>query len=226
MGRGTIPSNVCGTTATLGYASLELLGPGCLNTAGTEEFTPAGVDVMVNGIEIDPGPSGQLMLDSSAGMLTSTGPVTLKLGCSSCGQPQVAFDPHAISWRVVPNPGEAQIPVGGPGTFQLPTGSTLLQLPALSENSIYLMGGGQSTMSFQVAVPFLGLASGGGVTASTQVLSSNAGGAQFNGLSATIAFVSFPKNTRARRYRRSSDSQARCRSRCRPTPGRSASTWT
>ena len=196
LGRGTIPSNVCATTATLGYASLELLGSGCITTGGPARTTPAGVDVMVNGIEIDPGPSGQLTLDSSLGLLISTGPVTLKLGCSSCGQPQVAFEPQAIEWRVVPNPGETQIAVGGPGTFQLPTGSTLLQLPALSENSIYLMSGGQSTMSFEVDVPLVGLRSLGGVAASTQVLSSNAGGAQFNGLSATIAVTTVPSATK------------------------------
>jgi hypothetical protein len=193
LGRGTIPSNVCATTATLGYASLELLGPGCITTAGPAQTTPMGVDVMVNGIEIDPGSSGELTLDSATGQLISTGPVTLKLGCSSCGQPQVAFSPQAIEWRVVPNPGETQIGVGGPGTFQLPSGSTLLQLPALSENSIDLMSGGQSTMSFEVGVPLPSLGSLGVVTASTQVLSSNTGGAQFNGLSAMIAVTNLFK---------------------------------
>ena len=195
LGHGTIPSNVCATTATLGYASLKLLGSGCITSSGPAQITPMGTNVIVDGIEVDPGSSGELALDSSTGLLTSTGPVTVKLGCSSCGQPQVAFQPRAIEWRVVPNPGETQIPVAGPSTFQLPSGSTLLQLPALSENSIDLMNGGQSTMSFKVSVPLIGLRSLGGVTASTQVLSSNAGGAQFNGLSATIALTTVPSGT-------------------------------
>jgi hypothetical protein len=194
--QGTIPaqSGTCNILGTLGFARLQTLQGGCVTTNGTQQTTDPGVPVIVNGLELDPASGVSMTLDSATGMLTSNGDVGLKLG--SRAQHQTAFKPKPINWRVIPNPGEASIDEGSPGRFEVTVGGLLLDLPALSLDSIKLTDG-QSNVSFTVGLPLPALAkfAGGVIKATATMLSDNAGGARFDGLDAEIGASEKPELT-------------------------------
>lgn len=195
-GQGTIPaaSSSCPVIATLGFAKLQLLGSGCVTTNGTRQTTPPGVPVVVNGLELHPDPTVSLTLDSAGGTLSSGGGnVTMDLGCARCGQHQTQFKPQPISWRVVPNPGEASIDEGSTGRFAVPIGGLLLNLPLLSLNTIKLTQD-QSNVSFTVGVPIPSIAKFfGTIKATATMLSDNVTGARFDGLDAEIGASQKPE---------------------------------
>ncbi len=194
VGTTTIPAAVCNTSVTVGLAQAQLLGPGCLVTNGSQTITPAGVPVLVNGLELHPAFGVSLTLDSSTGTLSSgSGNVSIDLGESSLGQHQTTFVAAPIRWRIAPNPGETSIDEGAPGKFDVSPNQTLNDLATLSENGITLMQG-SSDMSFTVAVPIPGIAKYFGVIgASTTIRSTNSGGAHFDGLDAIISLTQKPE---------------------------------
>jgi hypothetical protein len=193
-GTTTIAAAVCNTSVTVGFAQAQLLGAGCIATNGSQSITPAGIPVLVNGLELHPAFGVSLTLDSSAGTLSSGGGnVAIDLGESSLGQHQTSFVAAPVKWRIAPNPGESSINEGAPGDFDVSPNQTLNELATLSENGITLMQG-SSDMSFTVAVPIPGIAKYFGVIdASTTILSTNSGGAHFDGLDAIISLTQKPE---------------------------------
>ena len=190
----TIPSAACTTSVTVGFAQAQLLGGGCIQIDGSQDVTPAGIPVLVNGLELHPAAGVSLTLDNTAGTLSSGGGnVTIDLGESSLGQHQTTFVAAPIKWRIAPNPGETSIDEGSPGDFDVSPSQTLDDLVTLSENGVTLMQG-SSDMRFTVAVPIPAIAKYfGAIDASTTILSTNPGGARFDGLDATIALTQKPE---------------------------------
>ena len=178
----------CTTQASAGYAQLKLVGAGCITASGTTQITPAGVVVLVDGLEVHPSAGVSLRLDSATGRLSSGGgQVTIDVGVASLHQTQLGLQPHAIDWRVRANPGEQTI---DEGSFQGAGAARLLSLPVLSGIEIKLASGTSDT-NFTVQVP-LGIPQFNGVRATTTVTSDNAAGAQFNGLDAQIKLFNVP----------------------------------
>jgi hypothetical protein len=194
VGTTIIPATGCTTSVTVGFAQAQLLGGGCIATNGSQLITPPGVPVLVNGLELHPASGVSLTFDSAAGTLSSGGGnVTIDLGESSLGQHQTTFVAAPVKWRIAPNPGETSINEGAPGDFDVSPNQTLNDLATLSENGITLMQG-SSDMNFTVAVPIPGIARYFGlIYASTTILSTNSGGARFDGLDAIISLTQKPE---------------------------------
>jgi hypothetical protein len=190
----TIPAAACTTSVTVGFAQAQLLGGGCIQINGSQDVTPAGIPVLVNGLELHPASGVSLTLDNTAGTLSSDGGnVAIDLGESSLGQHQTTFVAAPVKWRIAPNPGETSINEGAPGDFDVSPNQTLDDLATLSENGITLMSG-SSDMTFTVAVPIPGIAKYFGVIdGSTTILSSNSAGAHFDGLDAIISLTQKPE---------------------------------
>jgi hypothetical protein len=53
----TIPSAACTTSVTVGFAQAQLLAGGCIQINGSQDVTPAGTPVLVNGLELHPADS-------------------------------------------------------------------------------------------------------------------------------------------------------------------------